>query len=124
MHWCASVGTSYRLVQLNIGTHPLRNIIVAVVIVLSMGAALIVTGVVLHGTRVVRSNASKARQVALAVAVFDRSGRILVTHGGLLPSEKVTDTYIERTTSDTFGTQNPLFQWMFQASRNWTDIGT
>lgn len=122
MHWCASIGTSYRLIKLNTGSHPSRNIIVAIVTILSLGAALIVTGVVLHETWVARSNASKARQVVLAVAIFDGAGRILVNHSGLLPSEKITDTYIEKTPSDTFGIGNPLFQWMFQVSRNWYDI--
>ncbi|KAI0186543.1 hypothetical protein EV127DRAFT_514287 [Xylaria flabelliformis] len=122
MHWCASTGTMYRLVKLNEGNQLSRNSIVAVVTVLSFSAAVIVVGVATHGSWVTRSNTSKARHVVLAAAVFDRAGRILVSPDGLLPSEKITDTYIEKTPSDTFSIGNPLFQWMFQASRNWGDI--
>ncbi|KAI0518558.1 hypothetical protein F5B22DRAFT_70670 [Xylaria bambusicola] len=119
MHWCASTGTNYRLVKLNMGNEFSRNTVVIFVTVLSFSAALIVAGVVGHGAWVARSNASKSRHVVLAAAIFDRNGRILVSPDGLLPSEKITDTYIEKTPSDTFSIENPLFQWMFQASRNW-----
>ncbi|KAI1815039.1 hypothetical protein GGS20DRAFT_584851 [Poronia punctata] len=122
MHWCAAIGTSYRLVKLNGGDPLSRSSIVVVVTILSLGAALTAAGVVLHDKLVARSSATKARHVVLAVAVFDQAGRILVNPNGLLPSEKVTDTYIEQTPSDTFSIENPLFQWMFQASRNWPDM--
>ncbi|TGJ83068.1 hypothetical protein E0Z10_g5694 [Xylaria hypoxylon] len=119
MHWCASTGTNYRLLKLNTNNQFSRNTVVVVVTVLSFTAALIVAGVTAHGTWVSRSNASKARHVVLATAIFDSAGRILVSPDGLLLSEKITDTYIEKTPSDTFSIENPLFQWMFQASRNW-----
>lgn len=122
MHWCASTGTDYRLKGLSEVGKLSRNTIVAVVTALSFGAALAVVGVATHGSWVRRSNTTKARQVVLAAAIFDRSRRILVSPDGLLPSEKVTDTYVEKAPSDTFGIENPLFQWMFQASRNWNDI--
>ena len=119
MHWCASTGTSYRLIKLNPNNHFSRNTVVIFVTVLSFSAALIVAGLVAHGAWIAKSNASKARHVVLASAIFDHSGRILVSPDGLLPSEKITDTYIEKTPNDTFTIDNPLFQWMFQASRNW-----
>ncbi|KAI1737202.1 FAD dependent oxidoreductase-domain-containing protein [Xylaria scruposa] len=122
MHWCASTGTDYRLVKLNESGKLSRKTIVAVVTVLSFSAAVVVIGLATHGSWVTRSNTSKARHVVLAAAVFDRAGRILVSPDGLLPSEKITDTYIEKTPSDTFSIGNPLFHWMFQASRNWSDI--
>ncbi|KAI1366377.1 hypothetical protein F5Y08DRAFT_137105 [Xylaria arbuscula] len=119
MHWCASTGTNYRLIKLNPNNHFSRNTVVIFVTVLSFSAALVVAVVVAHGALVAKSNASKARNVVLATAIFDRAGRILVSPDGLLPSEKITDTYIEKTPNDTFSIDNPLFQWMFQASRNW-----
>ncbi|KAI0485385.1 hypothetical protein F4859DRAFT_379681 [Xylaria cf. heliscus] len=122
MHWCASTGTNYRLLGLNTGSQFSHNTIVVFVTVLSFSAALIVVGVATYGSWVTRSNMTKARHVVLAAAVFDRAGRILVSPDGMLPSEKVTDTYIEKTPIDTFSIGNPLFQWMFQASRNWNDI--
>ena len=41
-------------------------------------------------------SASQTKQVVLACATFDPDGRLLVTPEGLLPSEKITNTYIER----------------------------
>ncbi|KAI1858716.1 uncharacterized protein JN550_012548 [Neoarthrinium moseri] len=123
MHWCASTGTQYRLVRLNADTdHLSRNTTVIVVICLSVGAALIMAGTAVYSTHVRRRYAIKAQQVVLAAAVFDRTGRILVNPDGLLPSEKITDTYIEKTSDDQFSISHPLFHWMFQASRNWRGL--
>lgn len=66
--------------------------------------------------------ANKAQQVVLASAVFDKYGRVLVSPDGLLPSEKITDSFLEKTPQDSFTVAHPLFHWMFQASRNWSSI--
>lgn len=79
-------------------------------------------GVAIYTARVMRRYAHKAQQVILAAAVFDKDGRILVNPDGLLPSEKITDSFIEKNASDTFGIVHPLFHWMFRASRNWDNI--
>ncbi|KAI8253185.1 Glycerol-3-phosphate dehydrogenase [Colletotrichum sp. SAR 10_98] len=71
-----------------------------------------------------RRYASKAQQVVLAAAVFDRHNRILVNPDGLVPTEKITDTFLEKNASDNFSISHPLFLWMFQASRNWSGIST
>ncbi|ORY64242.1 uncharacterized protein BCR38DRAFT_392843 [Pseudomassariella vexata] len=123
MHWCASTGTHYRLIRLNFGQNQLtRNTTFVVVICLSVAAALIMAGVAMYSTHVRRHYAHKAQQVVLAAAVFDQHGRILVNPDGLLPCEKITDTYIEKTPSDLFNIAHPLFHWMFQASRNWNGL--
>jgi len=79
-------------------------------------------GVAIYTARVMRRYAHKAQQVILAAAVFDKDGRILVNPDGLLPSEKITDSFIEKHASDTFSIAHPLFHWMFRASRNWANI--
>ncbi|KAI0010604.1 FAD dependent oxidoreductase-domain-containing protein [Xylariaceae sp. FL0662B] len=124
MHWCASTGTHYRLISLNESSQLARTTTVVVVICLSIGAAFIIAGTVIYTTWAKRRYANKAQQIILAAAVFDRSGRILVSTDGLLPSEKITDTYVERTQSDTFDIAHPLFHWMFQASRNWKGVSS
>ncbi|KAH8677284.1 hypothetical protein BX600DRAFT_506340 [Xylariales sp. PMI_506] len=125
MHWCASTGTNYRLIRLNSGAEQIsRNTTVIVVICLSVGAALIIAGTVIYTTHVMRRYAHKAQQVVLAAAVFDKNGRILVNPDGLLPSEKITDSYLEKTPSDMFSIAHPLFHWMFQASRNWGSLAS
>ncbi|ETS77585.1 hypothetical protein PFICI_11459 [Pestalotiopsis fici W106-1] len=123
MHWCASTGTQYRLIHLNSGGNQLsRNITVIVVICLSVGAAIIMASTAIYTTHVMRNSASKAQQVLLAAAVFDSTGRILVTPDGLLPSESITETYLEKTPSDHFSIAHPLFHWMFRTSRNWSGM--
>jgi hypothetical protein len=78
----------------------------------------------MYTARVMQRYASKAQQVVLAAAVFDKHGRVLVSPDGLLPSEKITDSFLEKTPQDSFTVAHPLFHWMFQASRNWSSITT
>lgn len=76
----------------------------------------------MYTARIMQRYANKAQQVVLAAAVFDKHGRVLVSTDGLLPSEKITDAFLEKTPQDSFTVAHPLFQWMFQASRNWSSI--
>ncbi|KAI1153003.1 hypothetical protein F4825DRAFT_285773 [Nemania diffusa] len=124
MHWCASTGTNYQLLKLKQTGHFSRNDTIMVFIILSLSVALVVAGVVARDTWMAQSNTDNARHIILAAAIFDSSGRILVRPDGLLPSEKITETYVEKSPSDTFSIENPLFQWMFQASRSWSDINS
>ncbi|KAK2607828.1 hypothetical protein N8I77_006477 [Diaporthe amygdali] len=123
MHWCASTGTSYKLIALAGDNNQLsRNETVIVVICLSVGACLVMATFAVYTARIMSRYASKAQQVVLAAAVFDKHGRVLVSPDGLLPSEKITDSFLEKTPQDSFTVAHPLFQWMFQASRNWSSI--
>ncbi|RKU47465.1 hypothetical protein DL546_009270 [Coniochaeta pulveracea] len=125
MHWCALVGTQYRLKSLvPVHNQASRNTTIIIVICLSVGACFIMAGTFIYTARVLSRYASKAQQVVLATAIFDKQGRVLVSPEGLLPSEKITDSFLEKTPSDTFSIAHPLFQWMFQASRNWANIST
>ncbi|KAF9870538.1 hypothetical protein CkaCkLH20_12028 [Colletotrichum karsti] len=125
MHWCAATGTEYQLVRLNTGSNELsRNTTVIVVICLSIGACFVMGGTAIYTARIMRRYASKAQQVVLAAAVFDKHNRILVNPDGLIPTEKITDTFLEKNATDNFSISHPLFLWMFQASRNWSGIST
>ncbi|POS69361.1 hypothetical protein DHEL01_v212245 [Diaporthe helianthi] len=125
MHWCASTGTSYKLIALAGDNNQLsRNETVIVVICLSVGACLVMASFAMYTARIMQRYASKAQQVVLAAAVFDKHGRVLVSPDGLLPSEKITDSFLEKTPQDSFTVAHPLFHWMFQASRNWSSINT
>lgn len=42
------------------------------------------------------NSAKKAQQVVLAAAVFDPQGRILINRNGFLPSESITDTFLDK----------------------------
>lgn len=41
-------------------------------------------------------SANRAQQVVLACAIFDSSGRIMVTPEGLLPNRRITTANVER----------------------------
>lgn len=126
MHWCASLGTNYVLLESAIGDSDgeSRNTTTIAVICLAAAASFILVFVSVLSARTMRRYAIKAQQVVLAVAVFDQHGRILVNPDGLLPSEKVTETFPQKSHDDVFTTAHPLFHWMYRASRNWSSIST
>ncbi|KAI0884814.1 FAD dependent oxidoreductase-domain-containing protein [Annulohypoxylon maeteangense] len=122
MHWVAAVGTQYRLLHLDERAQITHSQDLKVATSLSVIAVFFIIGSIIYESWLTRRNANKAQQIVLGVAVFDKSGRILVSPDGLLPSEKITDTYVERTQGDIFNISNPLFHWMFQVSRNWNSV--
>ncbi|KAI1656485.1 hypothetical protein F4813DRAFT_390524 [Daldinia decipiens] len=122
MHWVAAVGTNYRLKHTNGDLQLSQSQAIIIVICLLIPAVFFMAGSIIYATRVTKRNASKAQQIILAAAVFDKLGRILVSPDGLLPSEKITDAYVEKTQDDAFGISHPLFHWMFQVSRDWNSV--
>lgn len=56
-------------------------------------------GAAVWSAHTMKGYATKAQQIALAAAVFDKNGRILVTPEGLLPSETITDTFPQKMVS-------------------------
>lgn len=126
MHWCASVGTRYSLIGsvTAVGNGDSRTATTAVVIILSFVAALIMLLAAGLTARTKRKYANKAQLVTLAAAVFDKQGRILVSPDGLLPSEKITDAFPQKSHDDVFTTAHPLFHWMYRASRDWSSVSS
>lgn len=122
MHWVAAIGTSCRLLHLNERTELSQTQALVVVVCLAVVAAIFMIGSSVYATWATKRVANKAQQVVLATAVFDKLGRVLVNPDGLLPNEKITDTYVERAPGDIFDIAHPLFHWMFQASRNWNSV--
>ena len=53
----------------------------------------------LIGQRSRKLSADRAQQVVLACATFDVDGKLMVTPEGLLPSRKITGSYLERVRS-------------------------
>ncbi|KAH9205173.1 hypothetical protein DL95DRAFT_430095 [Leptodontidium sp. 2 PMI_412] len=126
MHWTASIGTQYRLKQDDYSlSHSISpHLTVIVVIVLSITACFILFAfAVLAQWRRSRS-ANRAQHVVLASATFDMQGRLLVTPEGLLPNQKVTASYVERSLNEEFGVSHPVFQWIFRSTRNWSSISS
>ena len=48
------------------------------------------------GNRQRKRSANRVRQLVLACALFDPSGRVMVSPEGLLPTRKITNRYVER----------------------------
>ncbi|KAF4583281.1 MHYT domain signaling protein [Ophiocordyceps camponoti-floridani] len=122
-NWCAAAGTEYRLR----GPHHHGALLstkgsIIVVICLTVGGFVFTVLSAVYSYWIQKDYANKAQKVALAAAVFDDRGRIMVSHEGLLPSEVITDTFIPTSNNDVFDTSNPVFHWMFWASRNWPRI--
>ncbi|KAI1210521.1 FAD dependent oxidoreductase-domain-containing protein [Annulohypoxylon truncatum] len=122
MHWVAAVGTQYRLVHLNERDKISQSQDLRVAASLSIIAVFFIIASIVYESWLTKRRENKAQQIVLGVAVFDKSGRILVSPDGLLPSEKITDTYVERTQGDIFSISHPLFHWMFQVSRSWNSV--
>ncbi|RGP60480.1 signaling protein ykow [Fusarium sporotrichioides] len=123
MHWCAAVGTRYRLESIKPnGNEPSRTGTVVVVICLSLGACFVIAISAILRASNMRRMALRAQQITLAAAIFDKSGRILVDPHGYIPNTVVTDSFLEKDAKEGFNTGHPLFHWMYQASRNWNMI--
>ncbi|KAJ4022818.1 hypothetical protein NW761_014371 [Fusarium oxysporum] len=125
MHWCAAVGTHYRLVKIKPeGNDTSRSATVVVVICLSLSACFIIAISAILRARNIRRSALRAQQITLGAAIFNKAGRILVDPDGFIPSTVVTDSFLEKNTKEGFNIGHPLFHWMFLASRNWGMISS
>lgn len=62
----------------------------------SIGCCAVLVAFTLIGQRSRQRSADRAQQVVLACSTFDKEDRLMVTPEGLLPSRKITDSYIER----------------------------
>ncbi|KAI9815094.1 MAG: hypothetical protein M1827_002937 [Pycnora praestabilis] len=124
MHWVASVGTTYRLRNMGSTTSESisRNQTVIVVIVLSVVACLVLLSLAILAQRRRMESANRAQQIVLACCTFDTDGRLLVTSDGLLPSQKITNAYIEVSFDDYFNVSHPAYLWGFRVTRNWRGI--
>ncbi|KFA73692.1 hypothetical protein S40288_06322 [Stachybotrys chartarum IBT 40288] len=122
MHWCAAVGTRYRLVRVIPLEESEQNTTLIVVICLSVIACMTIAGLAILRARNMSRSAERAQKITLAAAVFDLDGRILVDPDGLVPSTIITNSFPETNDKEGFGVAHPLYHWMFQASRNWTGI--
>ena len=63
------------------------------------------------GQRSKRKSATRAQEVILASATFDMEGRIMVNPEGLLPCEKITNSYHERVSGTSLLAKGLLTSW-------------
>ncbi|KAI9831437.1 MAG: hypothetical protein M1819_005036 [Sarea resinae] len=123
MHWVASVGTQYRLKRTgHIQDRISSSQTVIVVVVLALASSVILLGSAGLAQRRRTKSAHRAQQMVLACATFDPEGRLMVTPEGLLPSHKITNTFLERSLDDVFSVAHPVFLWIFRVTRNWSGV--
>nr|KMM68224.1 hypothetical protein CPAG_04555 [Coccidioides posadasii RMSCC 3488] len=123
MHWTASVGTSYRVkrIFLDNGGQLSSSQTVIVCTTLSCAACAFLIFLAIFTKRQYNRSAHRVGQLVLASAFFDPSGGVMVSPEGLLPTQKITNQYIDRTFADEeFGRNHPAFIWAFRASHNWS----
>ncbi|KAK5162749.1 hypothetical protein LTR04_003026 [Oleoguttula sp. CCFEE 6159] len=123
MHWVASVGCEYRFKGIeNRPSGSTRNTTLIIAVALCT-LACAVCAVIVWSSHVRRKHdAAKAAQIVLACATFDSEGRLMVTQDGLLPCQKITNQYNQRTFDDEFNISHPAFQWIFRVTHNWTGV--
>ncbi|CZR59585.1 uncharacterized protein PAC_09479 [Phialocephala subalpina] len=124
MHWLASVGTEYRLRVIDptlLNSFSSTSTVIVVIVLSVAGCLTLLLFTLLAQARNARS-AKRAQQVVLAAAVFDHEGKILVSPEGLLPTRKITNTWLERSLDDVFSTSHPVFLWIFRTTRNWSGV--
>lgn len=123
MHWTATSGTRYELSSRN-GDHSAmsRNTNLIVAIVVSLIACVVCLTFALLNQRRKKQLADRAQHVVLASATFDSDGKILVTNEGLMPCQKVTRQFNQRSFTDEFNTAHPVFQWLFRITFNWAGV--
>jgi NO-binding membrane sensor protein with MHYT domain len=123
MHWVASIGTTYTLTEAAANASSTgrdTNLIVAIVI--SLLSCVVCMVFALLTQRRKKQLADRAQHVVLASATFDPDGKILVTQEGLLPSQKITKQYNQRSFNDEFNVSHPVFQWLYRVTYNWSAV--
>lgn len=117
MHWVATVGCTYRFTTVdNAGVGGLRahtRQVTAVVVICMVSGSRIgiwqdtdyvkcigcctsLFTLAILGQRSRKLSADRAQEVVLACATFDMDGQLMVTPAGLLPCQKITDSFTER----------------------------
>ncbi|KAK7532391.1 uncharacterized protein J3D65DRAFT_104127 [Phyllosticta citribraziliensis] len=119
MHWTAAAGTRYTLKQYYTGAESGRNNNTIVAIALCIMALLVCFLMMWLTSRRKKHLADRAQHVVLASATFDPDGKILVTQEGILPCQKITRRYNQRSFNDEFNVAHPVFQWIFRVTYNW-----
>ncbi|KAI9760932.1 MAG: hypothetical protein M1840_002174 [Geoglossum simile] len=124
MHWTAASGTQYRFRARVIGSQ--QNLTgkqaVTMVIIFSIVACALLLGLAMLAQHRRAEQSNRAQQVVLACATFDPKGRLMVSPEGLVPSQKITSSYLEQSLDDVFCTSHPVFLWIYRATRNWRGI--
>ncbi|KAF2100668.1 hypothetical protein NA57DRAFT_37426 [Rhizodiscina lignyota] len=122
MHWLGTMGTTYQLSSGTVADQGNRNTNLIIAIVISLLACFVCLMFAFLTQVRKKQLADRAQHVVLASVTFDPDGKILVTQEGLMPSQKITKQYNQRSFNDEFNVAHPVFQWLFRVSHNWGGV--
>lgn len=123
MHWTAIIGTGYSWRGMTGYSSVLtRTSAVWICGALALSCCIVLLTFAILFQFIRRKYLQKAQQVSIALAYWDPNGKLMINAGGLLPSSKITKSYLERSSKDTFDTEHPIFSWMFRVTRHWPSV--
>ncbi|OCF39031.1 hypothetical protein I317_07168 [Kwoniella heveanensis CBS 569] len=125
MHYLGLGGTSYRykegvdpMILANAGTQATRltiaiSVMCGVIVLLCFALAF-------YDAMTRRQIRNKARNIVIASAAFDKTGKLLVKNDGTIPMQVIqTDADLQRVLGE-LDPRQPTFQWLYQLSFNWS----
>lgn len=126
MHYLGLSGTQWyvppnRVEGFSLGAKSSTVMTIAISI-MCFGVCIISLMITLSDFLVTRESRRKARRVAIASVIFDKTGRVLVNLDGMLPmSEVETDLPLKEITQE-LNYRQPTFQWLYAISCDWSII--
>ncbi|ODN78712.1 hypothetical protein L202_04283 [Cryptococcus amylolentus CBS 6039] len=127
MHYLGLGGTSYSTTTKTDADQLVRNssqsIKLAIAISVMCGVILLICFLVaLLDVLTRRSIRNKARNIVVASASFDKTGKLLVKNDGTIPMQVIsTDADLQRVLRE-LDPRQPTFQWLYQLSFNWSVV--
>ncbi|KAK4496633.1 hypothetical protein PRZ48_012613 [Zasmidium cellare] len=124
MHFTASTNCTYTLRHYNSAADiTSRNSQVIIAGVMCGTAAIFVFGFLIYAQYRGYMFKNRSQQITVACAIFDYTGKVLVTTEGVLPSRKITEKYNSRTFDEEFDASHSVFHWVFRVTHNWQGVG-
>lgn len=119
MHFTAAAGTVYHY-RTGPGDVVKASAYFGLMLFVTLVSATACVLLILYAIHEMRKSAqrkARASKIVLVSAIFDADGRILVDNvAGTLPSQLITDTYVEFSIADVFEVGSSMYHWLYTAS--------
>ncbi|EGF98730.1 uncharacterized protein MELLADRAFT_79631 [Melampsora larici-populina 98AG31] len=126
MHYLGLSGTQWyvpadRVEGFSLGAKSSTVLTIAISI-MCFGVCIISLMITLSDFLVTRESRRKARRVAIASVIFDKTGRVLVNLDGMLPMSEVESDLPLKDITQELNIRQPTFQWLYALSCDWSII--